>query len=71
MTPIQQIRTAYYVMSESQFHHWLATHLKELEQSERQMVRECVKCGGEMVQDDKNMWVHKHDPDSFYEKNYK
>jgi transcription initiation factor IIE alpha subunit len=70
-TPIQKIKTAYYIMSESQFHHWLATNLKELEQDEMKVVHECIKCGSELVQNEKGRWVNKHDPDTFYENNYK
>jgi len=70
-TPIQQIKNAYYSMGESQFHHWLATHLKELEQDEKTIIQECVKCGSEFIQNENNRWVNKHDPDTFYENNYK
>lgn len=66
-TPIQKIKESYYTMGESQFHHWLATNLKELEQAEMEVVNECVKCGSELAQDEKGRWMNKHDPDTFYE----
>ena len=47
ITPIQKIKSVYYKMDEAQFHHWLATHLKDLEQDEMALVTKCLKCGGE------------------------
>ena len=71
ITPIQKIKSVYYKMDEAQFHHWLATHLKDLEQDEIALVSKCIKNGGEYVKNEHGRWVHKHDPDSFYEENCK
>ena len=58
-------------MNEAQFHHWLATHLKDLEQDEMALVTKCLKCGGEWTQNEHGRWVNKHDPDTFYGENFK
>ncbi len=42
-----------------------------LEQDEMALVTKCLKCGGEWKQNEHGRWVNKHDPDTFYEENFK